>query len=57
MPRQHRIHYPGAIEQVMERGNRRENIVHDDADREMLLATLAQSCQAMVVNDRPLTLS
>jgi len=41
----------------MERGNRRENIVHDDADREMLLATLAQSCQAMVVNDRPLTLS
>ena len=29
----------------MARGNRRENIVHDDADREMLLATLAQACQ------------
>ena len=45
MPRQHRIQYPGAIYHVMARGNRRENIVHDDADREMLLATLAQACQ------------
>jgi len=45
MPRQHRIQYPGAIYHVMARGNRRENIVHDAADFEMLLATLAQACQ------------
>jgi len=45
MPRQHRIQYPGAIYHVMARGNRRENIIHDAADCEMLLATLAQACQ------------
>jgi hypothetical protein len=40
----------------MARGNRRDNIDHDDANREMLLGTLGQSRQAMVVNDRPRTL-
>jgi len=30
MPRQLRIDYPGAIHHVMSRGDRRENIYHDD---------------------------
>lgn len=45
MPRQLRIQYPGALYHVTARGDRREDIVHDDSDREMLLATLAEACQ------------
>jgi REP element-mobilizing transposase RayT len=45
MPRQLRIQYPGALYHVTARGDRREDIVHDDGDREMLLATLAESCK------------
>ena len=45
MPRQLRIQYPGALYHVTARGDRREDIVHDDEDREMLLATLAEACQ------------
>ncbi len=45
MPRQLRIQYPGALYHVTARGNQRENIVHDDSDREMLLATLAEACK------------
>lgn len=45
MPRQLRIQYPGALYHVTARGDRREVIVHDDGDREMLLATLAEACQ------------
>ena len=37
MPRQLRIHYRGALYHVTARGDRREDIVHDDADREMLI--------------------
>ncbi|MDZ4287861.1 MAG: transposase [Prosthecobacter sp.] len=44
MPRQLRIQYPGALYHVTARGDRREVIVHDDGDREMLLATLAEAC-------------
>ena len=45
MPRQLRIQYPGALYHVTARGDRREDIVHDDGDREMLLATLVEACK------------
>lgn len=41
MPRQVRIEYEDATYHVMCRGDRRESIFADDADREMFLATLA----------------
>lgn len=44
MPRQLRIQYPGAIYHVMNRGNRRELIFHDDADRRRFLETVGQAC-------------
>ena len=37
MVRQLGIQYPGALYHVTARGDRREDIVHDDADREMLI--------------------
>ena len=43
MPRQARIEFEGATYHVMCRGDRREDIYEDDADREMFLATLAQA--------------
>ena len=43
MPRQVRIEYEGATYHVMCRGDRRESIFADDADREMFLATLADA--------------
>lgn len=43
MPRQIRIEYPGATYHVMCRGDRREAIFEDDADRECLVETLAQA--------------
>jgi REP element-mobilizing transposase RayT len=45
MPRKLRVEYPGAIYHVMNRGDRREDIFKDDADRERFLATLAQACR------------
>lgn len=45
MPRQLRIDYPGAVHHVMSRGDRRENIYHDDVDRQDFLKTLAEACQ------------
>ena len=44
MPRQLRIQYPGAIYHVMNRGDRREAIFHDNADRRRFLETLGQAC-------------
>ena len=44
MARKLRIEYPGAIYHVMNRGDRREDIFHDDGDREGFLATLAEAC-------------
>jgi putative transposase len=44
MPRQVRIEFPGAVYHVMARGDRREDIFFDNADREMFLATLAEAC-------------
>ena len=45
MPRQGRIQYPGAVYHVMSRGERREDIVLDDVDRQDFLKTLAEGCQ------------
>jgi REP element-mobilizing transposase RayT len=40
MPRQRRIEYPGAIYHVLSRGDRREDILHDEVDRQEFLRTL-----------------
>ncbi|MCP5519766.1 MAG: transposase [Verrucomicrobiales bacterium] len=45
MPRQLRIEYPGAICHVMSGGDRREDIFHDEEDRQEFLKTLAEACQ------------
>jgi REP element-mobilizing transposase RayT len=45
MPRQVRIQYPGAVCHAMSRGNRRQDIFLDDADRQDFLRTLAEACQ------------
>jgi putative transposase len=44
VPRQIRVEYPGAIYHVMSRGDRREAIVHGDADRELWIKTLTEAC-------------
>ena len=44
MARKLRIEYPGAIYHLMNRGDRREEIFHDDRDRELFLTTLAEAC-------------
>jgi len=44
MARKLRIEYPGAIYHLMNCGDRREAIFHDDRDRELFLATLAEAC-------------
>ena len=44
MARKLRVEYPGAIYHVMNRGDRRELIFHDDADRKRFVETLAESC-------------
>jgi len=45
MARKLRVEYPGAVYHVMNRGDRREPIFHDAADREQFLATLGEACQ------------
>ena len=44
MPRQLRIEYPGAIYHVLNRGDRREAIFHDDFDRQRFVTTLGEVC-------------
>jgi REP element-mobilizing transposase RayT len=44
MARKLRVQYPGAIYHVMNRGDRREPIFKDDADRERFLVTLGEAC-------------
>ena len=44
MARKLRVEYPGAIYHVMNRGDRRESIFHDDADRKRFVETLAECC-------------
>ena len=45
MPRPLRIQYAGARYHVMSRGDRREPIVYNEADRVEFLQTLGQACQ------------
>ncbi len=45
MARKVRVEYPGAIYHVMNRGDRREDIFHDDEDRQRFLDTLAEACE------------
>ncbi len=44
MPRKLRLQYPGAIYHASNRGDRREAIFRDEADRERFLSTLAEAC-------------
>ncbi len=44
MPRKLRIEYPGAVYHVMNRGDRREDIFRDGADRRCFLQTLGETC-------------
>ena len=44
MPRPLRMQFPGAIYHIMNRGDRREPIFRDDADRRSFLATLSETC-------------
>src|SRR6058998_3160383 len=39
-----RVQYPGAIYHVLNRGDRREPIFKDDADRQRFLGTLGETC-------------
>jgi putative transposase len=44
MPRKLRMEYPGAIYHVINRGDRREDIFRDEADRARFLETLGEAC-------------
>lgn len=44
MARPLRIQYPGAMYPVMNRGDQREDIFHDDEDRQRFLGTLTEAC-------------
>jgi putative transposase len=45
MARKLRVEFPGALYHVMSRGDHREAVFRDDADRWAFLETLAQACQ------------
>jgi REP element-mobilizing transposase RayT len=45
MARKLRVQYPGAIYHVLNRGDRREPIFHDDKDRQRFLQTLGEACE------------
>ena len=44
MGRKLRVQYPGALYHLMNRGDRREAIFHDDLDRQRFLQTLGEAC-------------
>ena len=44
MARKLRVQYPGSVYHLMNRGDRREPIFRDDADRDGFLATLGEVC-------------
>ena len=44
MARKLRVEYPGAIDHLMNRGDRREPIFRDDPDRQRFMATLGEAC-------------
>src|SRR5437870_6211386 len=45
MARKARVQFAGAVYHVLDRGDRREAIFHDDMDRELFLQTLDQACR------------
>lgn len=45
MARKARVEFDGAVYHVLDRGDRREPIFKDDADRVRFLETLAEVCQ------------
>ncbi|MDA1276339.1 MAG: transposase, partial [Verrucomicrobia bacterium] len=45
MPRKLRLEYEGAIYHLMNRGDRKEDIFVDNADRQRFLETLGEACQ------------
>ena len=44
MARKLRVEYAGAVYHAMNRGDRREAIFRDEADREIFLKTLQEAC-------------
>ena len=44
MARKLRVEYPGAVYHVMNRGDRREPIFQDNADRKRWVETLGEAC-------------
>src|SRR5437773_12293034 len=48
MARKLRVEYEGAIYHVMNRGDRREAVFRDAADRELFLRTLAEACRKKI---------
>jgi hypothetical protein len=44
MARKLRVEYPGAVYHVLNRGDRREPIFCDDADRQRFISTLEEAC-------------
>ncbi len=44
MARKLRVQYPGAVYHLLSRGDRREPIFKDDADRSLFLDTLTEAC-------------
>ena len=44
MARKLRVEYPGAVYHVMNRGDRREPIFRDGADRQRFVNTLGEAC-------------
>jgi putative transposase len=44
MARRLRVEFPGAIYHLLSRGDRREPIFYDDADRDNFVATMAEAC-------------
>jgi hypothetical protein len=45
MARKARVEFEGALYHVLDRGDRREDIFHDDGDRGRFLSTLAEVCE------------
>jgi REP-associated tyrosine transposase len=52
MARRLRVQYPGAIYHVMARGNGRQDIVRDDADRDRLQQELGRAAVRCVAAGR-----
>ena len=53
MARKLRVQYEGAIYHIMNRGDRREDIFHDDDDRRLLLKTLGEACEKTAGKSMP----